>query len=168
MDELVLNCENVFNELQRFSDKIISLGMPINDDRLEIFEKVIGYELPFDFKYLLKKCNGFSLSGVEVFGIGDEFKEASLSKVYEFEHYKVDNKMPLNFLPFSPDGRGNHYCLDLNLLRDNVCPVRFWQWDFQYKSFEDVEKCNDDFLSWINEVMIEWTLENFDYDGSEK
>lgn len=166
MTDLISNCENVFTELLKFSDKILRIERPISDNRLEIFERSIGYQLPVDFKYFLNKTNGFSLLGIEVLGIGDEFKDSSLDRVYEFEHIKVENKMPGNFFPFSPDGRGNHYCLDLNQLRNDVCPVIFWQWDIKYENLSEVEICNDDFISWIREVMIGWTLEEYNYDGT--
>lgn len=168
MENLILDCENTFTELSQFSDSILSLGNPIDDDRLEVFEKKIDYIFPFDFKFFLKRSNGFSLLGKEVFGIGSEFKGSSLTAIYDYEHTQVQNKMPLYFLPFSADGRGNHYCLDLNRLKDQVCPVVFWQWDYEYASLEEVETCNDSFVSWVKEVVIEWTLETYNYDGSEK
>lgn len=74
--------------------------------------------------------------------------------------------MPLEFLPFSSDGRGNHYCLDLSRLKGGSCPVIFWQWDFQYPNIEAVETCNESFYDWLDEVMIGWTLEEYNYDGS--
>jgi hypothetical protein len=66
--------------------------------------------------------------------------------------------MPNFFFPFSPDGQGNHYCLDLSKIQDNICPVVFWQWDFEYDDIEDVEVCNTNFADWIDEVMVKWTL----------
>ena len=162
-------CESVLNELLKFSDDILSLGKPISDERLEHFERDINYEFPFDFKYFLKKFNGFSLCGVEVFGLGNEFKESSLDRIYDFEHSQIENKMPSQFLPFSNDGRGNHYCLDLSRLNEEkICPIVFWQWDFKYKSITDVETCNESFGDWVEEVMIEWAKEDYNYDGTEK
>jgi hypothetical protein len=32
----------------------------------------------------------------------------------------------------------------------------------------EVETCNQSFTEWIDEVMIEWTLEEYNYDGTEK
>lgn len=168
MEALISDCENTFNELSQFSVKILSFATPIVDDRLEVFEKVVGYSFPFDFKFFLKRSNGFSLLGIVVFGIGIEFKDSSLAVIYDYEHRQVHNKMPLHFLPFSEDGRGNHYCLDLHRLNDHVCPVVFWQHDYDYISLDEVETCNDSFVSWVKEVMIEWILERYNYDGSEK
>lgn len=168
MDDIIEKCNLSLNELYLFSSSIIHFGSPINDDRLELFEKEIGYVLPKDFKYVLKKHNGISLLGTEVLGIASSFKGASLDEVYRFEHFTAEHKMPLEFLPFSPDGRGNHYCLNLAKMDRGVCPVVFWQWDYDYSEVDDVEECNESFLEWIDEVMIEWKLEDYNYDGSEK
>ncbi len=168
MADLIIECENVINELSKFSGGLCLLGNPIKDDRLEAFEIRIGCNLPTDFKFILKKYNKFSLGGTEVFGIGEEFKGSSLDKVYDFEHDAVENRMPKEFLPFSPDGRGNHYCMDLGRLSSQVCPVIFWQSDFKYDKISDAETCNDSFTSWVREVMIDWTLQNYNYDGSPK
>lgn len=166
---IIRDCESVFVELMKFSASIIDVGKPINDSRLEQFEKTIQYELPIDFKFFLKKINGFSLMGTAVFGIDSEYRDSSLDKIYEFEHNHVENKMPLQLLPFSNDGRGNHYCLDLNSLdSSNLCRVVFWQWDFEYESVDNIEICNESFCEWVKEEMIEWTLEEYNYDGSNK
>ena len=76
--------------------------------------------------------------------------------------------MPTYFLPFSPDSFGNHYCIDLSTNNDDTCPIIFWQHDFDYENFTQVETCNLNFTDWVNEVLIEWTLENNNYDGTEK
>ena len=170
MESLILKeCESIILELKRFSEDLLELNEPIKDDRVELFEQKIKFELPIDFKFFLKSFNSFSLGGTEVFGLGSDFKASSLDKLYDFEHNEVENKLPLHFMPFSNDGRGNHYCLDLSWLNEQkVCPVIFWQWDFNYKSTEDVETCNESFNEWVKEVMIEWTLEDYNYDGTEK
>ncbi len=35
-------CKDLLEELYKFSSDVITFGKPINDDRLEIFEKSIG------------------------------------------------------------------------------------------------------------------------------
>lgn len=166
--EIIEICNQMLKELYRFSSEILDLGKEILDARIEDLEKEIGYKLPDDFKYVLKKNNGITLAGTEIYGLSSELKGKSLDLVYKFEHFEVENPMPKNFFPFSPDGQGNHYCLDLSKIEDGICPVIFWQWDFEYENIEDVEICNNNFVDWVNEVMIEWTLQIYNYDGSEK
>jgi cell wall assembly regulator SMI1 len=159
---------NIYNELLKFSNSLLNLETSIIDNRIEDFENNIDYKLPKDFKSLIKKHNGFSLSGTEVYGIGKEFGENSLDKIYAFEHNQVENLMPNFFLPFSPDGYGNHYCIDLSRNENEICPIVFWQHDCIYEKIIEVETCNADFAEWISEVMIEWTLEEYNYNGTEK
>ncbi len=169
MEEIFEECDLLIAELYKFDTSIIYLGPAINDERLEIFEKEVGLEFPSDFKYIIKRHNGISLTGTEIYGLEKELRGSSLDELYRYEHQEeIYNAMPNEFLPFSPDGRGNHYCLNLSKLINGICPVVFWQHDFIYKNIEEVEECNDNFISWIKEVMIEWTLQEYNYDGTEK
>ena len=165
MDDKILE---TYNHLLKFSNSILELGEPITDNRIEILENVLGYSLPKDFKYFIKKSNSFSLAGNEVYGLGEELLGKSLDKIYEFEHNETGNLMPKQYFPFSPDGFGNHYCLDLSRSEDEISPIIFWQHDAFYESLNQVETCNRNFVDWVNEVMIGWTLEDYNYDGSDK
>lgn len=159
--------KETLKELKKFSIKILELGSPILDDRIEKFESQIGHMLPDDFKFFLENHNSFSLGGSTVYGLGDEFRGASLDKIYQFEHFQAENPMPEPLLPFSPDGAGNHYCLDLESLSNGITPVLFWQHDLDY-SKSDIEITNESFTDWVNKVLIGWTLEEYNYNGSEK
>lgn len=166
--EIIEECNKRLEELYKFSNEILFLGESILDSRIEDLEKEIGYKLPEDFKYIIKKHNRIILAGTQVYGMSQELKGSSLDMIYKFEHFEAENPMPKFFFPFSPDGQGNHYCLDLSKITDEICPVVFWQWDIEYEDIEDVEVCNDSFIDWIDEVMIDWTLEVYNHDGSEK
>ena len=168
MNDITNQCEAVLKELGRFSNDVAFLGTAIIDNRLNEFEEKLGFTLPVDFKYIIACYNGVSLDGTEIYGLGDVFRKASLDKIYDFEHFVVENKMPLHFVPFSPDGRGNHYCLDLSQMVDGVCLIKFWQWNFSYNDIAEVETTHGNFVEWINDVMIDWTLEDINYDGSLK
>lgn len=166
---LIMNAfEDLLKELYKFSDTILSLGDPIDDNRLEDFEKCLGYELPSDFKFIITRHNSFSIAGTEVLGVGEDLQEESIEQVYKFEHDEVGNPMPPSFLPFSPDGFGNHYCFNLGKLNNGICPVIFWQHDCVYSNEDEAEVCNANFIEWVKEVMIDWTLEDINYDGSDK
>lgn len=161
--------ETIKLELLKFSNTVLEIGSSIQDNRIEKFENEINQKLPVDFKYFLTEFNGFSLMSTKVFGLGDHYQQEALDKIYYFEHSEIENKMPSFFIPFSNDGRGNHYCLDLSRMDENmICPVIFWQWDFKYINMNNVETCNESFNEWVMEVMIEWTLEEYTYEGEEK
>lgn len=158
----------ILSEFHQFSPHLRHVGATITDNRLEAFESKIGYILPEEFKWLLKGHNGISLMGTEVLGLDSSLRGSSLDEVYHIEHFEVGSPMPLHFLPFSPDGRGNHYCLNLDKLLGQECPVIFWQHDFFYDDLNQVKQCHPNLFSWIQEVMIDWTLNSFNYDGIEK
>jgi hypothetical protein len=161
-------CDLLLAELNKFDNSLIHFGGLITDNRLKLLEQSIGYELPLDFKYILTNYNSISLIGTEVYGLDDDFEGSSLDRIYRFEHDDVHNKMPKQYFPFSPDGQGNHYCLDLANLKNMLCPVVFWQHDYTYSSLEEVEVCNENFMHWVQEVLIDWTLEDTNYDGTDK
>ncbi|RWY53959.1 SMI1/KNR4 family protein [Mucilaginibacter gilvus] len=161
-------CDRLLDQLSKFDSEMLDLGSNINDDSIRLFEKGIGFNLPLDFKYILTLHNGISLMGTEVYGLDDELKESSLNKIYHFEHFGAGNPMPAHFLPFSPDGTGKYYCLDLSKITNGLCPVVFWEHSVTYLSLSNVEVCNNSFIDWVQQVMIDWTLADYNYDGSEK
>lgn len=161
-------CDKALKELYKFSTDVIFLGEPIDVDQLKKLEAQIGYTLPLDFSYILKKHNSISVLGTTVYGFHQSFGEASIDKIYHFKHEAVENPMFPELLPFSPDGGGNHYCFDLSNMQHGLCPVVFWQHDFIYKDKKEVEVCNANFADWVQEVMIDWVLEHTNYDGSPK
>ena len=167
-NETSIKGNEVLNELYKFSDDLIELGPPITDNRLIVFEAKIGFLLPDDFRFIISRHNGISLAGTEVFGLDKSLRGSSIDEVYDFEHKNANPEMPNAFLPFSPDGRGNHYCLDLSTMENERCKVVFWQHDFEYETLDQVEICNTDFFDWLKQVMIDWNLEDYNYDGSSR
>lgn len=76
-----LKIKEVYNHLLKFSDDLLTLESPVLDNRIEVFENSKGITLTDEFKYIIKKHNGLSLSGITILGIGDEFRASSLEKV---------------------------------------------------------------------------------------
>lgn len=159
--------EHIINNLLKFSDSILELGEPICDDRVEKFESLNNVLLPDDFKKFIKKINGFSLMGTVVLGFNSSISE-SIESVYYYEHYEINFPQFVHLVPFSNDGQGNFYCLDtLNILENGDCPVVFWVSNYEFSEKDMPEVTHDNFLDWIQEVVIDWTLEDFDYNGFE-
>lgn len=161
----MINETQIINELLKFDDSLIELGESVIDDRYEKLEEKIGFILPASFKRFMKKYNYISLYGTSINGLDEKFRGSSLDKLYEFEHFDVGNPMPKELFPFSPDSYGNHYCFDLS---NNDDKVLFWQHDIDYSSKSEIDLDNESFLGWIKEMMIESTLKDYNYDGSEK
>ncbi len=163
-----MSIETTYQTLIKFDDTLLTLEEPIIDNRLEAFETKNSIKLTNEFKFMLKRHNGFSLSGTEVYGIGKEYGAKSLDILYDNEHSNFPDFITKDIIPFSPDGAGNHYCLDLTKSTIETCPIIFYQHDFEYKDINDIETCNNSFAEWIDDVMISWTLEDYNYNGSSK
>ncbi|WP_373550637.1 SMI1/KNR4 family protein [Haliscomenobacter sp.] len=160
--------EELIQELLKFSPKILDIGSPINDNRVQNFELKYGLLLPDDFKNFMNKHNGLNLMGTEVlcFDISDI---NSIENVYHFEHFEVINPQYTYLVPFSPDGGGNFYCFDTSKRSQNGdCQVVFWQSDYIYSEQDTPDFSSNNFIDWVKTVVISWTLEDYHYDGSKK
>lgn len=161
MDEIII-------ELLKFSDEILEVGDVIEDERIEKFEKYYNLIVPSDFKEFVKKINGFSLMGEVVFGF-DTNKVHSIENIYYREHFEVIMPQYSHLIPFSPDGGGNFYCLDtLNKLDNGQSPIVFWVSNYEYSDNDTPELTHNNFLDWVQEIVIDCTLEDYNYDGSRK
>jgi cell wall assembly regulator SMI1 len=162
-----MDINEVIKELFLFSDRVLSLNEPVNGNDVDVFEKKYNLKLPSDYQELLKSTNGFDLMGATVYGIFSA-PNFSLEQLYIREHSEVANPLFDYLVPFSPDGGGSHYCFDTRTIKDNSCDIVFWQYDYPYTETDPPEITNPSFAEWVKEVVIDWTLEDHNYDGSEK
>lgn len=152
----------VLEQLHLFSEEVVEFKPPVVPEEVSAFEEKHGIVLPEDYKYLLSVTNGLSLMGDCILGIGNPTRSEDLESVCHIEHFECGNPMPLHLIPFLPDGFGNHYCFDVH--HGNIV---FWQHDVDYtKSSPDV--VYSELSELLQEIFIDWTLESFNYDGSEK
>jgi len=158
--------EKIFSELKKFSTKLLTLNDFVSELKIKEFEKQIGFSLPLDYISLLRFSNGICLREIEIFGIGNN-KPNNLLSVYNFEHYECANPMPINLVPFSPDGFGNHHCFELNETNDKY-KIIFWQHDYPYTKNDQPDIVCTSLEEWINDEMISWVLEDSNYDGTDK
>lgn len=153
----------IISHLHLFSDKIIEFRSPAAVSDVQSFEEKFKVQLPAEYKYLLSETNGLRLMGNEILGIyKDDQNIYDLNKAYNFEHFECSNPMPLKLIPFCPDGFGNHYCFD-----SNTNNIVFWQSDCDYTN-DNPEIVYASLSEMIQEVFIDWTLEDTNYDGSDK
>lgn len=162
--------ENLIEELQKFSPKITDFGEPLATDIIIDFELSNNVNLPADYKRILLTFNGFNIMGSEVYGIGFNPQRPSLNSVYEIEHYRVAFPQPSYCVPFSPDGGGNFYCFDTRYLTNegDSCPIVFWVSNFEYSTNNQPEIVYNGFIEFVEEVIVNWTLEDYDHDGKER
>lgn len=163
--------EKIIKELLKFSNQVLEFNKPVEASFIIEFETKYSLTLPNDYKFLLGKTNGFSLMGSGVLGLHVDKITDSLEMVYKFEHYEVFNPQPTYLIPFCNDGRGIFYCFDTRRQSNdkNSYHVVFWQSDIDYSDIEP-ETVYENLSDWIKEIVIDWTLEDYDYDydGNEK
>ena len=161
--------DQFLEELKKFSENILTINDPVKHDKIYEFENKFNLKLPEDYKYLLLKCNGFSLLGDEVYGIYDlNTSFESLESVYLYEHNEVSWPQFDYLVPFSPDGGGNFYCFDTRYISNSSCLIVFWTSNYEYTKDDMPEVVYQSFIDCIQEVFIDWTLETYDYNGEKR
>lgn len=154
---------NLIDELHKFSSSIITFNPPVRSEDVLVFEKQFNVLLPNDYKELVQIHNGFELMGDVVLGVfSEENPRNNLNDCYAFEHFDSVSPMPKDLIPFSPDGYGNYYCFDTK-----TNSIVFWESECDY-SEEAPEVVYKDLYSMIHEIFIDWVLEDYNYDGSNK
>lgn len=164
----MIKISEVLEEMEKFSPSLYQMYEAVDESKITSFEQRYKVTLPNDYKLFLSKTNGIDFMGAIIYGIYDDTIFKSIGGSYIFEHYEVGNPMPLNLIPFSPDGAGNHYCFDSNYCNNEACKIIFWQHDLSYDSGNPPEIVNESFAEWMKEVVIDWTLEDYDYNGNRK
>ena len=160
--------DEIFDELMKFSSRVLDIKDGISPEKIQEFEAAHNFSLPNDYIHFLKRTNGLSLMGTIVYGIDDDSVFSSLGGAFQVEHFEVENEMPMHFIPFAPDGGGNHYCFDISRCNQNSCKIIFWQHNLTYTDDFLPEEVSDSFVDWAKEVLIDWNLEDYDYDGRQR
>ena len=158
MEKIKKRIEEIVSILKEIDEDDFAAQAGLSEKNIKKSEIELGISYPPDFRYFLSKMNGFSLDGEIVLPalVTEEgLIEESIPQVMKWERYEAANSMPEYFLPFSPNGRGDHYCFDLRRQDKNgIYPIIFWQWDYSYQCpDDDVEQVNDDFVGWIKEII---------------
>lgn len=143
----------IINILEKVPEKFIKFNPPASKKEIAEFEKKWNISLPIDYVELLMKYNGINLMGNVLLGVPSKNGDPeNLDSSYKFEHSDCDNPMPLNLIPFCPDGFGNHYCFDIQFNK-----IVFWQHDCDY-SEDSPEVVYNTLAAMLQEIFIEWTI----------
>ena len=113
-----------------YSDGLIDLNPPATDYEIEELIKILGVELPNDFLDVLRIHNGQKGESawlfdsqeflstqriIEEFNIWKNLLETKLQGKVSVADDGVKNEWwNINWIPFTSDGCGDHYCLDLS------------------------------------------------------
>ncbi|MEL6822330.1 MAG: SMI1/KNR4 family protein, partial [Calditrichota bacterium] len=155
-------------EIQKYNSEVITTYPGINNQTILDLEVKLKSRLPGDFKRFLTIINGFELMSDIIYGIHNDPK-MGLYNNYVWELKESNNPIYHYLLPISPNGFGDHYCLDLNSLSEDAtrCEVVFWQHDYEYSDGDTPDKESSSFTDYLEELIMD-VGENYNYDGSDK
>ena len=113
-----------------YSDGLLDLYSPATNDEIEELRSALGVDLPDDFISVLKIHNGQKGEAawlfdsqeflstqriIEEFNIWKNLLETKLQGKVSVADDGVKNEWwNINWIPFTSDGCGDHYCLDLS------------------------------------------------------
>jgi cell wall assembly regulator SMI1 len=113
-----------------YSDGLLDLNPPATNDEIEELRSALGVDLPDDFISVLKIHNGQKGEAawlfdsqeflsthriIEEFNIWKNLLETKLQGKVSVPDDGVKNDWwNINWIPFTSDGCGDHYCLDLS------------------------------------------------------
>lgn len=119
--------ESLCNEIQKYHSPAIITYPGVDSKSILDLEAKLKNRLPDDFKQFLAFTNGCELGGDTIFGIHDN-PGMGLYNNYIWELKESGDPIYPYLLPLTPNGRGDHYCLDLHTLIDDAtsCEVVFW------------------------------------------
>lgn len=167
---VISTINRIVEEIKKFSTDLYTINPPVLGGFIEKFENEFQVELPIDYKYLLSLTNGFDLMGSEIYGIKWADYGEDLVSAYKYEHFETIMPQFKHLIPFSPDGGGNFYCFDTSVktIKGNSNRIVFWYSNYEYTELDPPEITHECFCDFLNECILGWTLEDYNYDGSKK
>jgi cell wall assembly regulator SMI1 len=161
--------EQIIDEIKTFDSSLYHFYDGAMLDSISGLEKKLRYKLPKDFKEFLLLTNGADTYGGEIYGIREGKKYEDLYGNYIAEKDEVDNPIREYYLPITPDGMGNHECLDLKSISPDgkTCNVIFWQHDWFYEPEDQPDIDAHSFTEYLENVLKNIS-NNYNCDGSGK
>jgi hypothetical protein len=145
------NKVRIENAIRIIRENQTSVNASQEEDEISKAESELGVKFPTSYKEFIKAL-GTSGWPEFIYGLGKNILPGS-SVVWttQRERHDVEPAMPHNLIPISPDGWGNHYCLDTNQFVGDECPVVFWNHELGQN--QEPEFVNTDFLEWLEAAI---------------
>jgi hypothetical protein len=120
-------------------------------------EERLGVRLSNSYRWFLREF-GIGCFPEEIYGIHHgPLPGFKLEYHTHAEQHECEPPLPHHLVPFSPDGWGNHYCLDTSRLSEGECPVVFW--NHEKGEGQQPERTHPTFLDWLEEKALEVAAE---------
>jgi cell wall assembly regulator SMI1 len=129
------------------------LDKGVSEVEIDECEQRLGVRLPDSYRWFLREF-GIACFPDYIYGIHHgKLPGLKVEHHMREERHEVEPRMPPHLIPFSPDGWGNHYCLDTSSLADGECPVVFWS--HEKGADQCPEQTHPSFLDWLEEKAHE-------------
>jgi hypothetical protein len=111
--------------IEMLLDKEVGEGASV--DVVKFASQTLNVHLPEDYKAFLVKYGWARLLRDELYGVGASVPaHLDLIRNTTSERTAFRPYLPVYLVAVSPDGAGNHYCLDVSRSSAGICPVVFW------------------------------------------
>jgi cell wall assembly regulator SMI1 len=128
-----------------------TLGSDVGDEQIQQCEARLGVVLPESYRRFLREFT-YAHWPDTIYGISPGLLPGLdlVQKTEKLRHSGRPN-LPQYLVPFSPDGWGNHYCLDTSQLRQGECPVVFW--NHERDQDQQPQQTQATFVDWLDEAI---------------
>jgi hypothetical protein len=128
-----------------------SCGRGCSSEGVSEIEHALGVVLPQSYRRFLKEF-AYATWPDYIYGLWTgPVRGFDVVRLTQDERSEAEPPLPRHLVPFSPDGWGNHFCLDTSRMKDGECPVVFW--DHEMGSDQTPTVVCATFLAWLGEAM---------------
>lgn len=94
-------------------------------DDMQLLLRKLRVRLPKNYVTFLREVGWRDINGDVIFGAGPDVTKAE--SVWEHSKVAVINySVPPGFVPICSDGGGSYYCINIDRISGDDCPVVFW------------------------------------------
>ncbi len=139
--------ENIFQRILHESPSN-TLGKGVSDQEILHAENELGINLPESYKNFLKRF-GYAYWPEIIYGLEDNLLPSdNIVNANKSERMDVVPQLPIHLAAFSPDGWGNHYCMDTSRWTGDECLIVFW--NHEKDEDQNVDITHSSFLEWLS------------------
>ena len=155
--------EAVANLLRQFQPS--PFPGPASAEVIKEAEAELGVTFPESYRLFLGQFSGgglpFEIYGVEPQALpeGQDYYFQNVVGMTESEREEVEPSLPLFLIPFTPNGMGDHWCLDTSRLVGSECPVIFWNHEIDEQ--QELRQTHATFLDWLEEMASSEDIQEY-------
>lgn len=158
-----------------YSDGLLDLNPPATQAQIEELTSILGVDLPEDFIHVLKIHNGQKGDSAWLFDSQEFLSTDRIIEEFNIWKNLLDKELQgkvstpddgvkndwwnINWIPFTSDGCGDHYCLDLSPTDTGTKGQVITLW---YESGQR-EIVSRSFSQWFEEYVVELNTGNLIY-----